>query len=489
MPPGLRSNTLNMYGAGDPPRANPRLGAVVRACALAVFLASAAWAEDPSAAPPAAGTKAEPEWGPPAGGLAVLLALDGDAAAGGRIAFRVSIKTAAGQPVSLGPAKDACGWVLVAQNFGGAKKAVYSQRVVMADAAPDWPAELAGETPLVLKPVDLGPAPAWGSDAGRELLLAYVSGKPSDSLPKSAGKLSDLVFPGRAMAKFTLCIPSPGAKPLLATSNALEIIVGPPNLASMKPEARDAFVADLLKQFDRNAWTGQQAHDTAVRLGKDVLPPLLAAAFETSRPAPARLWLATTLADIRDERAADALIKLLDDSMEGVRYVVAYHGPKQQSPRLDKAIVERVAAAKESGLAAWALLGFMVHRSTVPEELLAAGLESDDPRARAAVAEMLARHASEFNISRLAGLLADKNERVRSTAAAMLGPSKNRSPAVLAALVRALDLPGDAARAKICAALSELTGRPALYDPKADAAAREKTLADWREWLAGRPKP
>jgi HEAT repeat protein len=102
---------------------------------------------------------------------------------------------------------------------------------------------------------------------------------------------------------------------------------------------------------------------------------------------------------------------------------------------------------------------------------------------------MLARHASEFNISRLAGLLADKNERVRSTAAAMLGQSKNRSPAVLAALVKALDLPGDAARAKICAALSALTGRPALYDPKADAAAREKALADWREWLAGRPKP
>jgi hypothetical protein len=426
--------------------------------AVTVLLAGAAWAEDPSAAPPAAQAKAEPEWGPPAGGLAVLLALDGDAAAGGRIAFRVSIKTAAGQPVSLGPAKDACGWVLVAQNFGGAKKAFYTQRIGMADA-------------------------------GRELLLAYVSGKPGDSLPKPAGKLSDLVLPGRAAAKFTLCIPSPGAKPLLATSNALEILVGPPDLASMKPEARDAFVADLLKQFDRNAWTGQQAHDTAVRLGKDVLPPLLAAAFETSRPAPARLWLATTLADIRDERAADALIKLLDDSMDGVRYVVAYHGPKQQSPRLDNAIVDRAAASKESGLAAWALLGFMVHRSTVPEELLAAGLESDDPRARAAVAEMLARHASEFNLSRLAGLLADKNERVRSTAAAMLGQSKNKSPAVLAALVKALDLPGDAARAKICAALSELTGRPALYDPKAGAAAREKTLADWREWLAGRPRP
>jgi len=458
------------------------LTACLAAACLAILLAGVAWSEDPSAAPPAAGTKAQAEWGPPAGGLAVSLALDGDAAIGGRIAFRVAVRSAAGQPVPLSPAQTACGWVLIVQSFGGAKKTFYTRRIVMAEAAPDWPAELTGDKLLVLKAADLGPGPAWGSDAGRELLTAYVSGKGGDALPKSAGTLNELLSPGRAMAKFTLCLPSPGAKPALAVSNALEIIVGPPNFAALKPEARDAFVADLLKQFDRNPWAGQQAHDTAVRLGREILPPILAAALETSRPAHARLWLATTLADVRDERSVDTLIKLLDDSMDGVRYVVAYHGPKQQSPRLDKAIVDKTAAGKESGLAAWALLGFMVHRRTVPEEVLAAGLESSDPRARAAVAEALARHASEFNISRLAGLLADGNERVRSTAAAMLGQSKNKSPGVLAALVKALDLPGDSARAKVCAALSELTGRAALYDPKADAAAREKTVGEWKAW-------
>jgi hypothetical protein len=428
------------------------------------------------------------EWGPPAGGLVVSLGLDGEAAAGGRIAFRIRIRSAAGQPVALAAAKDAAGWVVIAQSLGGEKKAVYSRRVAMADLAPDWPAELAADKTLALNPVDLGAGPAWGSDAARELLLAYVSGKAGPDLPKPAGKLSECLAPGRAMARFTLCLPAPGAKPVLVTSGALDFTVSPPNLASMKPESRDAFAADLLKQFDRNPWSGQQAHNTAVRVGKEVLAPIIAAAFETARPGHARLWLATTVADIRDERSADALIKLLDDSMDGVRYVVAYHGPKQESPRLDKAIVQRAAAGKDPGLAAWALMGFMVHRGAVPEEVLRAGLESDDPRARAAVAEALAGHASDFNVSRLVRLLGDANERVRATAAAMLGKSGNRSPPVLAGLVNALDLPGEAARTRICAALSELTGRTAPYDPKADPAARGKTVAGWKQWLAEQPK-
>ena len=457
--------------------------------ALASALAGAALGEESPGVPQETPKAGAAEWGPPAGGLAVSLAIDGDAGAGGRMAFRISIRSAAGQPVALPAAKDASGWLVVAQNLGGAKKAFHSRRIAMADLAADWPAELAGDRTLVLAPVDLGPGPAWGSDTARELLLAYVSGKAEQDLPKAAGKLSDLVMPGRAVAKFTLCLASGGAKPVLVTSSALDMTISPPNLESMKPDGRDAFVADLLKQFDRNPWSGQQAHNTAVRLGKEVLAPIIAAAFETARPGHARLWLATTLADIRDDRSADALIRLLDDPMDGVRAVVAYHGPKQESPRLDKAIVDKVTAGKDPGLAAWALMGFMVHRGTVPEEVLRAGLESDDPRARAAVAEALAKHASEFNITRLVRLLGDKNERVRSTAAAMLGKSGNKSPLVLAGLVKALDTPGEAARARICAALSELTGRGGLYDPKAGPAAREKVISEWKDWLARRPKP
>ena len=250
------------------------------------------------------------------------------------------------------------------------------------------------------------------------------------------------------------------------TSNSVEFLVGPPDFKALSPEARQAFIADLMKQFDRDAWSGQQAHNTAVRLGAEVLPAVLAAAFEKDRPEPARLWLATTLADIRDPRSAEALIKLLDDPLEGVRSVVAFHGPKQESADLDKAIIAKVRGGGQPGLAAWAILGFLVHRGSAPEEVLKAGLESDDPRARAAVAEALARHASDENVARLIALLGDKDERVRGAAAAVLGNSGIKTPAVLGGLVKALDLEGESARQRIAAALSTLTGRAGLTTPR-----------------------
>lgn len=461
------------------------------ALVVAILAAPAASAEPaaPPAAPEAAAqpamvSEAPDTWGPPGGGLAARLAVEGDVAAGGKMRITLSLRSAAGQPVTLPPAKDIFGWLLAAQSTPGSKKALYTEQIFFARGSADWPAEISGARVLTFKAIDVSDATAYASENARALLLSYVSGKAEEPLPKPAGKLSQLLMPGKAGAKFTVCLPAPGGKPVLVTTNAADFLVGPPDLGSLAPEARKAFEADLLKQFDRDAWSGQQAHDTALRLGKEMLPGLIAAAFETGRPPHARLWLATALADIPDERCADSLIKLLDDPMQGVRYVVAYHGPKQKSDRLDKAIIDKARTAKDPGLAAWALLGFMVNRAAVPEEVLKAGLESDDPKARASAAEVLARHASDENIARLAALLGDQDERVRSTAAQMLGKSKNRSPHVLGALVRALDLPGESARRRLCAALSDLTGQAQPYDPAADEAARAKALAAWKEWWA-----
>jgi HEAT repeat protein len=105
------------------------------------------------------------------------------------------------------------------------------------------------------------------------------------------------------------------------------------------------------------------------------------------------------------------------------------------------------------------------------------------------VAEALAQHAGDLSVLRLAGLLADTDERVRSTAGAMLGRLGNRSPGMLAALVRAPDLPGESARARACAALSELTGRTMTYDPNADPATRDRTIPACKDWLAEPRKP
>jgi len=455
------------------------------AAAIAAAAMAARAAAEESPAIPAAPEQAEgpSAWGPPGGGLVAKLSAEGNVTAGGAIRITISLRSAAGGAVALPPAKTIVGWLAVAQTTPGSKKGFYSERIFFAKGAADWPTELSGERVLTSRPIDAAGMAAYSNEDGRNLLMAYLAeaaGKPAEALPASAGKLGKLLATGKAGAKFTVCLPVAGANPVLVSTNKVDFFVGTPDLKTLTPEARKAFEADLLKQFDRDAWSGQQAHDAAVTLGKEALPVLIAAASETARPPHARLWLATSLCDIQDERAADALIKLLDDPMGGVRSVVAYHGPKQKSARLDKAIIDK--APKDSAVAVWALMGFMVQRGTVPEEVLKASLESSDPQARARAAEQLAQSANETNVSRLAALATDKDERVRGTAVSMLARMNNRSPLVMGALIRALSMPGETVRQRACATLSEWTGQKRPYDPAADQATREQTIAAWKDW-------
>ena len=135
-------------------------------------------------------------------------------------------------------------------------------------------------------------------------------------------------------------------------------------------------------------------------------------------------------------------------------------------------------------MTALALLGFMVFRGSTPEELLRIGLDSEDGRARAAVAHALRGRASASNVARLLALLNDTDQRVRSTAARTLAAMNVRSNRVIGGLLAALDLPGELARARICAALGELTDKNLPYDPEADEPARRATLLAWKTWWA-----
>jgi len=459
---------------------------------IVLFIFALLGAADGAALPDADGdpevAESPTEWGRPVAGLQVSLSLAAEARAHGRIAVRAALRNTNAGPVSLGPAEGVFGWLLVVQKTGEKKRGFYSERVSLAAEAGRWPGELGADGTIRFEAIDLSPRAAYSSDTGRQLLSAYLSKGSDEELPSPAGKLGEVLSPGPAAAKFTLLVPTRSGEPLPIGSNTLRIEILPPDLPSLAPEVRTRFIADLLAQFDRSPWAAKQAHDTAAALGRPIVPDLIAAAFESGRPTFSRMWLAAALADIQDPRCADTLVKLLDGKAEAVRRVAAYHGPKQKDGRLDAAIVANVQTSGDARMTALAMLGFLVFRGQVPEPILEAGLESEDPRARAAAAEALSKHASRFNVERLVALLGDENERVRGAAASVLGQLGVRSAAVVGALVAALDLPGETARQRIAAALCALTGHEWRYNPNDDEAARRRTIEAWKNWWAEKGK-
>ena len=81
-------------------------------------------------------TASAAEWGPPGGGLAASLAIDGDVTVGGKFRVTVSLRSAAGQAVPLPPAQDLFGWILVAQATPGSKKGFTARRYTLPAARP-----------------------------------------------------------------------------------------------------------------------------------------------------------------------------------------------------------------------------------------------------------------------------------------------------------------------------------------------------------------
>ena len=447
---------------------------------------AAAWAQGAAGSQPAAGPSA---WGPSKAGLQIGLSSEGAATVGAEFDFRVVLRNVGSSAVKLPTAGSVCGWFLVGQQDGRGERKFYTQRYYIAIGLDDWATQLEPNAEVRFKTLSVGDGTAYASVVSKELLTAYAAGKAGGDLPGSEGRLCDVIVPGQAVARFTLLLPQPDGTSVALASNGVEVRVNPRPLKSMTPEERKAYVDDLLKQFNKDEWAALKAHDSAVALGKDVVADLIEAVKDRKRPKYSRMWLATALADIRDEKAADALAGLLEDPVGEVRYVVGYHGPKQKSDRLDGAIIKKVEKGpRDTSMMAYSVLGYSVFRGTVPEALLKISLDSPEPKVRNALMGALRGQASDFNMSRLMGLLSDPDEKVRASAARMLQQFGRRNPAVMRALVAALDLPGETARKQITQVLVDMTRVGAVYDPAADEAARKKTLKDWKDWVAKAPK-
>jgi hypothetical protein len=338
-------------------------------------------------------------------------------AVGGEALFRLCVSNAGPHTVTLGTAGTPSAWLVIGTTKGSA---CFTGRIHIEPEGSDWPRELPADSVLCFKPVDADSAMAYPFDRSLRFTNGHLATATGD-LPAAAGRLGDVLSPGKTQAKWMVHFPrEAGTPPLSLWTPPLEIAVAPPRLETLSPDARRLYVSRLLTRFDRDAWSAREAHAEAVTLGPAILPEMIAAANERQRPAHARLWLATVVADIPDERAVAALLGLLDDPQSGVRCVVAYHGAKQKSDALDRAIAGKTGTGGDAAFTSYALLGLMVSQNRVSDDLMKAGIESDDPRVRAVAARALAGMASDWNKSRLQALLKDPDERVRTAARKVL---------------------------------------------------------------------
>ncbi len=454
----------------------------VLAASLAPML-TLATAANAVAAAPATRPAAQREWGTAKAGAQLSLAIKGTVRAGGAFRVQLALRNLGAAPVTLAPPRKAFGWLLLV--YAG-DNAWVTGKVRPAAEADDWPAALPGGKTVTLPPADLAKADVFSYERRRQVYTAFLKPDSGVSLPAADGKLGAKLAPGKAKARFMLYVPRGDERPLLLASNDVMVEIAPPLWDGLTEAEQKAFAARLIRQFDRDAWSAMAAHSAAVEAGEGILPYLIEALRSPKRPGHSRQWIATAIAKIHCPRAVAELVRMLDGRHGDVRQIVAYYGPAQRSATLDEAILAKAVAAGGRGVTARALVGFLIFRKRVPEKLLAVSFDSPDPKVRATVAAALKGQASDFNLARLTGLLGDDNEQVRAAAAKALAAMNRPSDAQVAALVRALQAPGDYARKNIAAALCRLTGRDAPYDPDAPPAARRKVVEAWKAWLTER---
>ncbi len=437
---------------------------------------------------PAAPANDPGQWGIARAGLQAAIQLRRPAALGGALKLDIRLRNVGDQAVQMPPAKDLFAWLFLVQKDAGAVKAYFTAKVHLAAKTntntKNFPQVLAGGKVHSFGTIDLAGSEAFTYRRGLKVAGGYPVAPRGSEPPATAGTCAQVLRMGSAKVRLMLYLPDKNGSPRLLRSNTLTIEIGPPKFGKLSAGARKKFLADLLKRFDSDAWSAKQAHGTAVKVGPDIVEDLASAVMVRKRPAHSRMWLATALCDIRSDnkKAIDTLIALLDETLHGVRNVVGYHGPKQRNARLDKALIREAATNKKPTLTAWIVRGFGTFRKDVPEKLIEAGLASDEPKARAAAAGALAKKTSDRRVEKLLKLLKDSDQQVRGVAAASLAKIKAGTPAVIGALIAALDMPGEMAHYRICSALLVLTGKKIPYDPAADKAVKSKTVRAWKDW-------
>jgi len=424
---------------------------------------------------------AERPWGPAKAGVSISVAAAGVWKLGGPMVVDFAIRNTGKVPATMPPKEDLFGFLLIAQGRTG----WFSERIRHARGMTDWPGRLAGGKTVPLPAEDVAGLDAFVYQRGMRFHegypTAFAGGRPGPAT--RAGTFGQVLKPGKVKVRYIAYLLRGAEGPLQLVGPTLEMNLGLENFADLPEPMRREILAEIGERLRKDAFSAMAAHRDAVQIGRAAAGTVLAVVADRSAPAFARMWAATALADIGGPEAAKALIDCLTDPQEGVRHVAAYHGVKLRDKAFEAALNKRAAGGEDAMLTAWAIMGYLRFRKAVPAALMAAGVESKQWKARAAVAETIARgNPNRSHLPLLRKLVVDENAMIRLSAARAIGYVADGSRATVEALMAALKMEGEDARHAVAGALCRATGKTWVYSTKASKKERDEVLGRWRQW-------
>ncbi len=446
---------------------------------MAMWLATAAaGAGEPPATAPAARA-----WSEPKAGVSISAAPVGDWRLDGPMKLSFAIRNCGAMAVTLPPAEDFFGYVLIGQR----RRAYYTEKIPHGRGLASWPRRLESQQVVELPTVDAGKLKACLHKRGLLLRKGYpveiVGGKPVARA--AAGKVAELLKIGPVKIRYMAYLDRERGGALRLEGKAVRIVVGLSSFAALNEQTKQRLLGDLAERMRKDAWSAKAAHADAVRFGRPAVGALLKIAGDAQAPSFTRMWAVTALADIGGPDAVDFLIQCLRHKDTAVRHVAAYHGLKLDSAKFDAAAKTRALAGYWPMLTAWTLLGYVQFRGRAPPELVAAGVDSKQERVRAAVARVFTRiRPVPAQMPFLHRLARDPVEKIRYAAVMSLGASGDASAETVEAMIACLVLPGETARHAAAGNLSKLVGKDWRYPVGADEEDKQAVVRRWREWWA-----
>jgi len=433
-----------------------------------------ATASAPSTAP------ARRAWGAARAGLSVSASAFGPWTVGRPMKIDFAIRNTGSVPASLGKKNTFFGYCLLVQG----QRFWFTEKIPLPKQTA-FPSHLRQGQVLRLPAVDLAKLTAYSGKRGMKIIdgwpMEVVAGKPRAFVP--AGTVAEVLQPGPVKIAYVAYL-SRGAEGNVSLRSAgVPMALGLGDFARLSAADQRRVLDALGERFYRDAWSAKTAHDDAVGIGAPAVGVCVKVLKDARAKPFAKAWAVTALADVGTADVVGVLIACLTDPTPGVRHAAAYHGMKVRHKKFIDAALARARGGKDPLVTAWTIMGCLRFRKAVPDDLLAAALDSPEWKVRAAVAETVARgNPNRSHLPILRRLICDAHGPIRVTAARALRGVGDASFETLDALVAALAMDGDHARRAVAEALCALTGRKSPYPAAGSDADKAAAIKAWQVW-------